>query len=54
MTQVLAHITRVNAPYSADKIGYLIPLTCGHNGMLSAAEHKTYEGHLSAVNFIKK
>lgn len=35
------------------KTGYLIPLTCGHNGQLSINEKMIYEIHLSNAGFVK-
>ena len=35
------------------KTGYLIPLTCGHNGQLSINEKTIYEVHLTNAGFIQ-
>lgn len=35
------------------KTGYLIPLTCGHNGQLSINEKTIYEIHLTNAGFIQ-
>lgn len=34
------------------KTGYLIPLTCGHNGQLNLNEKTIYEIHLTNAGFI--
>jgi hypothetical protein len=34
------------------KTGYLIPLTCGHNGSFSIMEKTIYEIHLTNAGFI--
>ena len=34
------------------KTGYLIPLTCGHNGQLTVNEKTIYEIHLTNAGFI--
>ena len=38
--------------YEQLNIGYLIPLTCGHNGKLSEEELKIYHHHLMNSNLI--
>ena len=35
------------------KTGYLIPLTCGHNGQFNHEEKTLYEVHLAAAGFIQ-
>jgi hypothetical protein len=34
-------------------LGWMIPLTCGHNGNLSAEETSVFDRHLQAVGYIK-
>lgn len=36
------------------KTGYLIPLSCGHNGQLSINEKTIYEIHLTNAGFIQE
>jgi hypothetical protein len=36
-----------------NKTGYLIPLSCGHNGQLSINERTIYEIHLTNAGFIR-
>lgn len=36
------------------KTGYLIPLTCGHNGQLNIDEKTIYEVHLTQAGFISE
>ena len=36
------------------KTGYLIPLSCGHNGQFSVMERTLYEIHLTNAGFIRE
>ena len=36
-----------------DQLGHVLPLNCGHNGMLLVGELQTYELHLGQSGFIK-
>jgi len=36
------------------KTGYLIPLTCGHNGLFSHTEKTIYEIHMANAGFIRE
>eukprot|EP01017_Pseudomicrothorax_dubius_P039377 TRINITY_DN6023_c0_g1_i8.p1 TRINITY_DN6023_c0_g1~~TRINITY_DN6023_c0_g1_i8.p1 ORF type:complete len:246 (-),score=62.44 TRINITY_DN6023_c0_g1_i8:123-860(-) len=35
------------------QVGYLLPLSCGHNGNLNRIESQVFEKHLRAIEFIK-
>ena len=35
------------------QVGYLLPLTCGHNGNLNAVECLVFEKHLRNMGFLK-
>ena len=44
------HMTKGKFEYA--RVGYLIPLTCGHSGPYNTPEKLLYEAHLSRVRFI--
>jgi len=39
--------------HPASRIGYLIPLMCGHNGTYNSTEKAIYEDHLSRAGFLQ-
>jgi hypothetical protein len=53
LQQVFIHMARDMPQYNPDRHGYLLPLSCGHNGVFSHAELAVYEQHLVNINFVK-
>ena len=53
LRKILEHLSNLQNQPKPEEYGYMIPLTCGHNGNFNANERLEYGQYLEKVNFIK-